>query len=218
MGTPTAGLPVWSPMHASIGPLPGPTEEAQYAYETLWNGARVLIRLPGDGTMRLVSAAGREVTLDYPDLTLPRGLSAQIRAVLDGEIITPGPAGHPSVERLQQRMSLHHPRAVADAAAEFPARLVIYDVLYLWQPVLHQPYTARRALLDDLPLSSNRLMVPAAWPSMAGEALQQALDEGFEGVTAKRLTSPYLPGRRTRDWINIKNRPPTAGETMAQSG
>ncbi|MFE5549898.1 hypothetical protein ACFQ71_39845 [Streptomyces sp. NPDC056534] len=212
-----AGLPVWSPMYASIGPLPGPDQEAQYAYETLWNGARVLVRLPGDGTTQLVSTAGLDVTPDYPDLTPLTGLTVQIRAILDGEIITPGPTGRPSVERLQQRMSLHHPRAVADAAAEFPARLMIYDVLYLFQPVLHQPYTARRALLDDLPLNGDRLLVPAAWPSMASEALQQALDEGFDGVTAKRLSSPYLPGRRTRDWINIKNQPPASDATTARS-
>ncbi|WP_185908785.1 hypothetical protein [Streptomyces sp. WAC02707] len=28
--------------------------------------------------------------------------------------------------------------------------------------------------------------------------------EGFDGITAKRLFSPHLPGRRTRDWITIK--------------
>ncbi|MFE5549708.1 hypothetical protein ACFQ71_38765 [Streptomyces sp. NPDC056534] len=212
-----AGLPVWSPMYASIGSLPGPDQEAQYAYEMLWNGARVLVRLPGDGTMRLVSASGLDVTPDYPDLTPPTSSLAQIRTVMDGEIITPGPTGRPSVERLQQRMSLHHPRAVASAAAEFPARLMIYDVLYLFQPVLHQPYTARRALLDDLPLNGDRLLVPAAWPAMAGEARQQALDEGFDGVTARRLSSPYLPGRRTRDWINIQNQPSAPEGTAARS-
>ncbi|MFJ2060272.1 hypothetical protein ACIOMM_30635 [Streptomyces sp. NPDC087908] len=199
------GLPVWSPMRASIGLLPGPAAEAEYAYETWWNGARVLVYLPGDGGMRLVNAVGLDVTDGYPDLTSPAGLFPPLQAVLDGEIITLDAAGRPSVERLQQRMSLHHPRAVAQAASEFPARLVICDVLYLWQPVLHQPYTARRALLDDLPLNSDRVTVPAAWPAMAQEAFRQARVEGYDGITAKRLSSPYLPGRRTRDWITIKH-------------
>ncbi|MEV6333018.1 hypothetical protein [Streptomyces sp. NPDC051909] len=178
---------------------------------------RVLIRLPGDGTMQLVSVGGLDITADYPELSPPAGLLPQIRAVLDGEIITPDPAGRPSVERLQSRMSLHHPRAVSRAPAEHPARLMIYDVLYLWQPVLHQPYTARRALLDDLPVNGDRLLVPAARPSMATEALCQALQEGYDGITAKRLTSPYLPGRRSRDWINIQNQSPASGETTARS-
>jgi ATP-dependent DNA ligase len=204
-------------MLASIGSLPGPAEEAEFAYETLWNGARVLIRLPGDGTMQLVSAAGLDVTADYPDLSSLTGLLPQIQAVLDGEIITYDPAGRPSIEGLQQRMSLQHPRAVTRAAAEYPARLMVYDVLYLWQPVLHQPYTARRTLLDDLPLNGGKLLVPAAWPSMATEALHQALHEGYDGITAKRLTSPYLPGRRSRDWINIKDYPSASGKTTARS-
>ncbi|MFI9825850.1 hypothetical protein ACIHFC_36550 [Streptomyces sp. NPDC052013] len=27
----------------------------------------------------------------------------------------------------------------------------------------------------------------------------------YDGVVAKGLTSPYLPGRRSRDWIKIKH-------------
>lgn len=217
MGSSAADLPVWSPMLASFGSLPGPAEEAEYAYETLWNGVRVLVFLPGNGTMQLVSAAGRDVTSDYPELSPPAGLLPQIQAVLDGEIIATDLAGRPSVERLQERMNLHHPRAVIRAAHEHPAQLMIYDVLCLWQPVLHQPYTARRALLDDLALNSDHLLVPAAWPSMATEAFQQALQEGYDGITAKRLTSPYLPGRRSRDWINIKNPGSASAETTPRS-
>ncbi|AVH60755.1 hypothetical protein C4B68_39000 [Streptomyces dengpaensis] len=46
--------------------------------------------------------------------------------------------------------------------------------------------------------------MPAALPALAAQALQQSLEEGFDGVVAKRLASTYLPGRRTRDWIKIK--------------
>jgi hypothetical protein len=30
---------------------------------------------------------------------------------------------------------------------------------------------------------------------------------GHEGVVAKRLDPPYLPGQRTRNWLNRKTRP-----------
>ncbi|MEU0375599.1 hypothetical protein ABZ070_37040 [Streptomyces sp. NPDC006283] len=49
-------------MLAVIGPLPGPEKEAGYAYETLWNGARVIAHLPGDGSVRLLAQAGQDVT------------------------------------------------------------------------------------------------------------------------------------------------------------
>ncbi|MFI1168040.1 hypothetical protein ACH4UM_31700 [Streptomyces sp. NPDC020801] len=198
-------LPLLSPMLAVIGPQPTPQTEAEYAYETLWNGARVLAHLPGDGTLRLISATGLDVTAQYSEFQSLASALAAPEAVLDGEIITLDGEGRPSVERLQQRMSLHHPDAVAHAVEDLPARLMIFDILYLGESTVQLPYTSRRDLLDDLALARPGIAVPAAWPALASQALEQSRREGFDGVVAKRLTSPYLPGRRSRDWIKIKH-------------
>ncbi|MGW7368384.1 ATP-dependent DNA ligase [Streptomyces sp. NPDC054841] len=198
-------LPPLAPMLAVIGPPPGPEAEAEYVYETLWNGARVIAHLPGDGSVRLLSATGVDVTAQYPEFQSLAGLLPAPEAVLDGEIITLDGQGHPSVEQLQQRMSLHHPDAVAHAREDLPVHLMIFDILYLGEPTVHLPYTSRRDLLDDLALAGPGIAVPAAWPSSAAQALEQTYTEGFDGVIAKRLTSPYLPGRRSRDWIKIKH-------------
>ncbi|MER6377941.1 hypothetical protein ABT255_59230 [Streptomyces mirabilis] len=198
-------LTLLAPMLAVIGPPPGPRTEAEYAYETLWNGARVITHLPGDGGLRLLSQAGRDVTAQYPELDVLASLLPGPEAVLDGEIVTLDDVGRPSVERLQQRMSLHQPEAITHAVEDLPVQLVLYDILYLGEPVVQLPYTARRDLLDDLGLIGPGISVPAAWPAPAAPALQHSLAEGFDGVVAKRLTSPYLPGRRTRDWIKIKH-------------
>ncbi|MFE0654743.1 hypothetical protein ACFVZH_40285 [Streptomyces sp. NPDC059534] len=206
--TPSAVPVLLSPMLAVIGPPPGRDTEAEYAYETLWNGARVLAHLPSDGSVRLVSATGMDVTAQYPELQELPGMLPAPEAVLDGEIIAPGDDGRPSVERLQQRMSLHHPGAVTHALKDLPVRLMVFDILYLGQPVVQLPYTARRDLLDDLALTGPHLAVPAAWPAPAAQALEQTRAEGYDGMVAKRLSSPYLPGRRTRDWIKIKHLTP----------
>ncbi len=34
--------------------------------------------------------------------------------------------------------------------------------------------------------------------------VQQCLDAGFEGAMVKRINSPYLPGKRSADWMKIK--------------
>lgn len=202
---PPGALPLLSPMLAVIGPQPTPETEAEYAYETLWNGARVLAHLPGDGTVALHSATGLDVTAQYPEFqSLACALPAP-EAVLDGEIIALDSQERPSVERLQQRMSLHHPDAVAHAVQDLPVHLMIFDVLFLGEPAVQLPYTSRRDLLDDLALAQAGIAVPAAWPALASQALEQSLREGFDGIVAKRLTSPYLPGRRSRDWIKIKH-------------
>lgn len=203
---PTSGvLPVLSPMLAVIGPPPATEAEAEYAYETLWNGARVIAHLPGDGSVQLLATTGLDVTAQYPELQALAALLPGPEAVLDGEIVTRDSEGRPSVQRLQQRMSLHHPDAVTHGARDLPVRLMLFDILYLGEPTVQLPYTARRDLLDDLALTGPGIAVPAAWPAMAAEALEQSAIEGYDGVVAKRLTSPYLPGRRSRDWIKIKH-------------
>ncbi|MFD8396066.1 hypothetical protein ACFV2N_44465 [Streptomyces sp. NPDC059680] len=198
-------LPYLAPMLALIGPPPGPETEAEYAFETLWNGARVIAHLPGDGSLRLLSQTGMDVTAQYPELQLLAELLPAPETVLDGEIVAFDGNGRPSVERLQERMSLHHSDAVAHARKDLPVRLMLFDILYLGEPTTQLPYTARRDLLDDLGLAGPGITVPAAWPSIASQAMEQSLSEGFEGVVAKRLTSPYLPGRRSRFWIKIKH-------------
>ncbi|MFE5940570.1 hypothetical protein ACFQ69_35065 [Streptomyces sp. NPDC056470] len=203
-----AGPVLLSPMLAVIGPPPGADTEAEYAYETLWNGVRVLAHLPGDGSMRLLSATGMDVTAQYPELQVLPVILPAPEAVLDGEIIAMHDDGRPSVERLQQRMSLHHPDAVTHALEDLPVQLMLFDVLCVGQPVIQLPYTSRRDLLDDLALAGPGIEVPAAWPPSAAQALEQTRAEGFDGVVAKRLSSPYLPGRRTRDWIKIKHLTP----------
>jgi ATP-dependent DNA ligase len=194
-----------APMLAMIGPLPGPETEGEYAYETLWNGMRVIAHLPGNGSMRLLSQTGLDVTAQYPELQGLPVLLPRPEAVLDGEIITLDSEGRPSVGALQQRMSLHHPGAVGHAVEELPVKLMLYDILYLGEPTVRLPYTARRDLLDDLAPAGPAVSMPAAWPAPAGQALEQTRLEGYDGVVAKRLSSPYLPGRRSRDWIKIKH-------------
>ncbi|WP_326782764.1 ATP-dependent DNA ligase [Streptomyces sp. NBC_00151] len=84
------------------------------------------------------------------DVPLKPGLPPNLETVLDGEIVTLDHGGRPSVQRLQQGLSLHHPSAVAHAVKDLPVQLMIYDILHLGEPTVHLPYTARRDLLDGL--------------------------------------------------------------------
>jgi bifunctional non-homologous end joining protein LigD len=66
------------------------------------------------------------------------------------------------------------------------------------------PYTERRAALEALDLNGDCWQTPA-WRQGEGSALLDAARaQALEGVMAKRLESPYCPGKRTRDWLKIK--------------
>ena len=66
-----------------------------------------------------------------------------------------------------------------------------------------QPYSERRALLEQLELESRQVRLVATFED--GEALFAAVCErGLEGIVVKRLRDPYRPGERV--WVKVKNR------------
>jgi bifunctional non-homologous end joining protein LigD len=125
--------------------------------------------------------------------------------VLDGEIVALDDAGIPSFERLQQRMHIHSRKEAAERAAEVPVALVLFDILAInGRSTMDLPWRDRRNLLekvtDDLPPG-----VRLASTFTDGRALFDVAERrGMEGVVAKRVDSPYRPGRRSPDWVKVK--------------
>ncbi|MGW2594925.1 ATP-dependent DNA ligase [Streptomyces sp. NPDC001515] len=200
-------LPDFAPMLATAGSLPLPGGDGQWAVETKQDGQRAIISLPGDGTIRIRSRGGETITAAYPELhNLPEALGGR-SAVLDGEIIAPDAAGRPDFARLQPRMGLaHNPARAARLALQVPAHLILFDVLFLDdRDLTGKPWTERRQVLTGLALHGPAWSTPAAVRDHAAAALDATKAAGLEGIVAKRLTSPYLPGTRSPDWIKIKN-------------
>jgi bifunctional non-homologous end joining protein LigD len=92
-------------------------------------------------------------------------------------------------------------------AAQVPVSYLAFDLLWLsGRPLLDEPYTRRRELLDNLGLDGGRWQVPPAFIGESGADIQAvSRQQHLEGVMAKRLGSRYEPGRRTTSWRKIKN-------------
>ncbi|HTU28181.1 MAG TPA: DNA ligase D [Solirubrobacteraceae bacterium] len=194
------------PMLAGAGTLP--TDDARWSFEVKWDGVRA-IAYARPGRLRLESRNLNEITQAYPEV---RGLSEQLgmrEAVLDGEIVAFGEDGAPSFERLQRRMHVSAPSAIARLQKSTPVVFAIFDVLYLdGRSLMGLPYEQRRARLEQLALGGPAWRVPAAFRGSArpgAELLKATAAQGLEGVVAKRLDSRYEPGRRTGAWIKVKN-------------
>ena len=83
---------------------------------------------------------------------------------------------------------------------------MIFDLLYLdGHTTMGLPYRERRALLEELELNGPAWQTPAYHPGEGRELLAAAAEQHLEGVVAKRLDSPYRPGRRTDEWLKVKN-------------
>jgi bifunctional non-homologous end joining protein LigD len=83
---------------------------------------------------------------------------------------------------------------------------MVFDLLRLYGADLTtQPLSARRELLDRLDLAGRHWQVPPVYED-GRELFAATLEQGLEGVVSKRLSSPYLPGRRSKDWLKSPHR------------
>ena len=117
----------------------------------------------------------------------------------------------------RNRLAQHYP-AVAEAIAKLPVSQVILDGEAAWDPtskvayhvfdilwlegrsVMSLPFDERRALLKKIPLRAPLAHVPEIKDAKPWE---RACSEGWEGVIAKRRTSPYEQ-RRSPNWLKMK--------------
>ncbi|MFD4761068.1 ATP-dependent DNA ligase [Streptomyces sp. NPDC058439] len=198
-------LPRIAPMLATPGSLPPAAVEDRWAFEVKHDGQRAVIYLPGDGTVTLRARSGADITPAYPELE-PLGSMLGRPAVLDGEIVALDSEGRSDFERLQARMGLAgSPTKAARMTQVVPAHLILFDAVFLDHSLVRLPYTQRRTLLEDLDLNGAHWSTPAAVVGHGAQALEMTRTAGLEGVLAKRLTSVYEPGVRSRAWIKIRH-------------
>jgi bifunctional non-homologous end joining protein LigD len=190
------GAPL-SPMLATAGTLPvGPG----WSYEFKWDGVRVLA-LFSDGAPQLFARSGAVVTAAYPEIS---SLSLPPGSLLDGEMVVLDAAGRPSFTALAERMHVREKLRAARLAVSLPVTYMIFDLLaFDGVSLVDLPYFDRRARLDELDLAGPNWMVPPVFADGAATAAA-ARENRLEGVVAKRLNTPYLPGTRSPDWIKVK--------------
>ena len=191
------------PMMATLSQLPA--DQERWAFELKWDGIRAIAYCDA-GHLRLESRTLREITGQYPELRrLADELGAR-QAVLDGEVVAFDEEGRPDFQRLQGRMNLASDTAIRRRMGNTPVTYVIFDLLYVdGRSLLDLAYEERRAELDALALDGERWQTPRYHRGDGAALLKATREQGLEGIVAKRLDSRYVPGRRTRAWLKVKN-------------
>ncbi|MGH3069536.1 MAG: non-homologous end-joining DNA ligase, partial [Streptosporangiaceae bacterium] len=145
-----------------------------------------------------------DMTRAYPELADLAHQAGTREMVLDGEIAAFA-GGHPSFAALQRRM--HAAAPAPRLLAAVPVTYLVFDIMGLdGKPLISEPYAQRRAILEAQQLASGQVHVPPSFPGGGKAVLAVSIRDGLEGVVVKRLDSPYRPGRRSAEWLKIKNR------------
>jgi DNA ligase D-like protein (predicted ligase) len=188
------------PMLATAGT---PFDSAEFLFEIKWDGTRAAAYIE-EGGVRLVNRRGSDITQRYPDLSdlaqLPAG------TILDGEIVVLR-EGVPNFEALLSREQAQSGLKIRSGANALPATYVAFDQVYRgFEPVCGEPLEMRRDMLRQTlqPVQSDLIVMSEG---VVGEGLayfEEVVEKKLEGVVAKRLRSPYRPGKRSEDWQKIK--------------
>jgi bifunctional non-homologous end joining protein LigD len=179
----------------------------EWLHEVKWDGMRVLAAVTG-GRLQLLSRNENDVTVSFPELTAlaePAVLGGR-DILLDGEIVA-FTDGVPVFGALADRMHVSNPRKAEKVAAANPVTLLLFDLLALdGLDATPLPLRDRRALLESLELNGRHWQVPPTYED--GQVLLRATEQqGLEGIVSKRLSSGYVFGRRSDDWLKFPHRP-----------
>jgi ATP-dependent DNA ligase len=173
-----------------------------WVYEPKYDGFRVIAFVDGE-SVYLQSRGARPLRRYFPELELPAG-----RYVLDGELLILGADGHEQFDALQNRLHPAESR-VRMLAEQTPALMRAFDLLAEGkEKLLKLPFAERRKRLEALVAGLGGRRKAAAGSielTPLGRSLAKAAPwlEGGEGVIAKQLDAPYLPGQR-KGMVKVK--------------
>ncbi|MGH2686867.1 MAG: non-homologous end-joining DNA ligase [Actinomycetota bacterium] len=152
-------------------------------------------------TVRLITRNQKDRTSHYPDLVEAVRREDTPPLIADGEIVA-FRGDVTSFSSLQERMQNARPTAAQVAAK--PVLFYLFDLMWFdgydlsALPLLARKSVLRRALAFEDPIRFSDHL------DQEGElAFRSACEKGWEGLIAKRASSPYSHAR-SRDWLKLK--------------
>ncbi|KWX22612.1 ATP-dependent DNA ligase [Mycolicibacterium wolinskyi] len=202
-------LPVQPPIEPMLAKaqVKVPDEAGVWSYEPKWDGFRALVFRDGDDVV-LQSRNGKDLGRYFPELLDALRDELVDRCVLDGEIVVPREIGgriRLDWESLSQRV---HPAAsrIKMLSEQTPAHFIGFDALATGdRSLVGEPFRVRRAALAEAVKNKQWCHVTRTTedPELGTQWLKTFEGAGLDGVIAKRLDGPYLPGKR--EMVKVKH-------------
>ena len=181
---------------------PSPFDSEKHLFEIKWDGIRAILFLTRD-KLRIQSRSLQEVTHRYPELLSLKNYFKK-EAVIDGEIVILS-EGKPSFDKIQEREHQDREDRIEIYAKIMPVTFVAFDLLYFEdEKLLNKPLRLRKELLRENFSENPRFILSRSVKKEGRKFYEKALKLGFEGVIAKEIESPYLPGKRSSYWLKVK--------------
>jgi bifunctional non-homologous end joining protein LigD len=170
-------------------------DDPNWIYEIKWDGYRAVAEIKS-GNVKLYSRNGLSFLNLYPRVA--RALEKiKSDAVFDGEIVVLNRSNKPDFQKLQQ-YSEHQ---------SLPIIYYVFDCLQVkGKSVTHLPLLERKRIARKIITPNDPIIKYSDHVIGDGKKLfSEASKMDLEGLIAKRADSPYDIGKRSKDWLKIKN-------------
>jgi bifunctional non-homologous end joining protein LigD len=193
----------YEPMLAKIGEKSA-LSSRQYCFEPKLDGTRAVLYAKAK-SLEFINRRGRNISYRYPEFKNFHEYIYAESCVLDGEIIVYDENGFPQFNLLQMRDQLEKKAMIEIRSRELPATFVVFDILEKnRKPLFSLPYLKRKKILEQT-VRENEHLELCFYTDNGKQLWKQVRKAKLEGVMAKRRGSHYAPGKRTHDWLKIKN-------------
>lgn len=180
-------------------------DSGDFIYELKWDGERCLAYLDPDGGTELRNKRNLNMLPKVPELA---GIHKQVRkrCILDGELMIMKD-GRPDFYEIQRRSLTTNSFKIQLASRQYPASFVAFDILFYDEKDLTLlPLMERKKFLEKAVMLENSSLAISRYVPDRGRPLYLLAEQkNLEGIVAKRKNSIYVEGKRTKDWIKIKN-------------
>jgi ATP-dependent DNA ligase len=202
-------LPVQPPVDPMLAKAQAkvPDDPGVWSFEPKWDGFRALMFRDGDEIV-LQSRNGKDLGRYFPELLEALRDETSSRCVLDGEIVVPREIGgrvRLDWESLSQRIHPAESR-IRMLAEQTPAHFIGFDALASGNTSLrNEPFRVRRVALSGAVHEKKWCHVTRTTedPELGAKWLSTFEGAGLDGVIAKRLDGPYIPGKR--EMVKVKH-------------
>jgi DNA ligase-1 len=178
------------------------------AVEAKLDGFRCQVHL-SRGKIEMFSRNLERTTEMFPDIAGAVKKEVNARSlIIDGEALAVNEETgefHPFQVTVQRKRK----HKVTEMAEDFPLVLVAFDLLFAnGKDLTGRSYEVRRSELQRLIGAGGGIRLSEAVVTDSAQELQlffdREVEQGHEGIVAKRLSSGYEPGARNYNWIKLK--------------
>ena len=183
----------FEPMKAQLSDRPA-FDSKDWLFEIKWDGYRAIAEITR-GNYKLYSRNGHTFDKAYPKIFSALS-TIKSTVVIDGEVVVFDEQGKPSFQKLQNY----------NARDKHIIQYYVFDIIELdGKSLVDLPLIERKEILKKILPESNVIRYCDHVEDEGKMLFKEMQKMGLEGMIAKRKKSKYLIGKRTTDWLKIKN-------------